>query len=84
MACPTTTQNACGLIGETPPKRLRASDRELPPGTDETGFSKGITMENHDHDYLIEENCQCGIDASGNWSEEIFEEFGCTCRDELT
>lgn len=29
----------------------------------------------------VEEHCQCGIDKSGKWSEELFEEFGCTCRD---
>ena len=32
----------------------------------------------------VEEHCQCGIDKSGKWSEELFAEFGCTCRDNLT
>lgn len=29
----------------------------------------------------VEENCECGIDKNGKWSEELFEKFGCTCRD---
>lgn len=33
------------------------------------------------NDLEVEEHCQCGIDKSGKWSEELFEEFGCTCRD---
>ena len=30
----------------------------------------------------IEENCECGLCENGEWSEELFEEFGCTCREE--
>ena len=33
---------------------------------------------------LIEEFCECGLDEKGQWSETIFEEFGCNCREELT
>ena len=27
-----------------------------------------------------EENCECGFTADGTWSEELFEECGCTCE----
>ena len=30
----------------------------------------------------IQENCHCGIDKNGNWSEELFDEFGCTCPED--
>jgi hypothetical protein len=30
----------------------------------------------------IEENCQCGI-KNGEWSEALFEQHGCTCRDRI-
>ena len=30
----------------------------------------------------IEENCECGLQENGKWSEELFEEFGCSCRDD--
>jgi len=26
-----------------------------------------------------ETNCQCGIDRDGNWSESVFNRFGCDC-----
>ena len=26
-----------------------------------------------------EENCECGLTESGNWSDEVFDRFGCTC-----
>jgi len=32
-------------------------------------------------DKWIEQNCQCGVDENGKWSETLFEEFGCTCRE---
>ena len=28
---------------------------------------------------LTQENCECGIDESGQWSEIVFERFGCDC-----
>ena len=35
--------------------------------------------------YWIENNCQCGIsDKTGKWSEKLFEEFGCNCREEIS
>ena len=27
-----------------------------------------------------EENCECGLTEKGTWSEELFDEFGCTCE----
>ncbi len=30
----------------------------------------------------VEENCQCGLSENGEWSEDLIEEFGCTCREE--
>jgi len=27
-----------------------------------------------------EENCECGIDEDGKWSEALFDKFGCTCE----
>ena len=27
-----------------------------------------------------EENCECGLTEEGTWSEELFEECGCTCE----
>ena len=26
------------------------------------------------------QNCNCGIDESGNWSETVFDRFGCDCE----
>jgi len=28
----------------------------------------------------VEENCRCGIDRNGNWSDEVFNRFGCECN----
>ena len=28
----------------------------------------------------IEENCECGLLEDGTWSEELFDQFGCTCE----
>jgi hypothetical protein len=36
-----------------------------------------------DHETYIQEHCQCGIDRDGKWSEKVFDEHGCTCRDRL-
>lgn len=36
-----------------------------------------------DHETWIEENCECGIDESGQWNEKLFDEHGCSCRDRL-
>ena len=31
----------------------------------------------------IEQNCECGIsEKTGNWSEKVFESFGCNCETE--
>ena len=27
----------------------------------------------------VEESCECGITEDGVWSEELFDEAGCTC-----
>ena len=32
-----------------------------------------------DYKKWIEENCECGIDRNGNWSDEVFDRFGCEC-----
>lgn len=29
----------------------------------------------------VADNCECGVLKSGEWSEELFEEFGCDCRE---
>jgi len=29
----------------------------------------------------IEENCECGLDRNGDWSDEVFDRFGCDCRE---
>tara|TARA_R100001126_G_C4790910_1_gene131827 strand:- start:416 stop:544 length:129 start_codon:yes stop_codon:yes gene_type:complete len=29
-----------------------------------------------------EENCECGLMDDGTWSEELFDEFGCTCDED--
>ena len=31
----------------------------------------------------IESNCECGLQENGQWSEELFEERGCSCRNDL-
>ena len=28
----------------------------------------------------VEENCECGIDQSGNWNEFLFDQCGCDCE----
>ena len=35
--------------------------------------------EHASHEAEIEENCQCGIDRNGSWSDEVFNRFGCGC-----
>ncbi len=36
-----------------------------------------------DHDKWVENFCQCGTDKNGKWSEELFAEAGCNCRENL-
>ena len=30
----------------------------------------------------IADNCECGVLESGEWSEQLFAEFGCGCNPE--
>jgi len=27
----------------------------------------------------VEESCECGLKEDGNWSEEVFDRYGCSC-----
>ena len=44
--------------------------------------SQGGNMKATEFELWKEDNCECGIaDETGEWSAELFEEFGCNCED---
>jgi len=30
-----------------------------------------------------EQDCTCGLDENGQWSDEVFDRFGCDCGEEV-
>jgi|TARA_A100001391_G_scaffold175678_1_gene138567 hypothetical protein len=30
----------------------------------------------------IQENCECGMDENNTWDDDVFDRFGCDCRND--
>ena len=36
-----------------------------------------------DEDMSKEQDCTCGLDEHGQWSDEVFDRFGCDCDEDM-
>lgn len=41
-----------------------------------------MTLPPTNKETVKEQECECGIDDQGNWSDNVFDRFGCECEEE--